>query len=85
LIGAWFGVSKALLTIYLSQGRDALITDVPPRVIDVLRNTAADRNDSLARSVDLLFGSLVIDTQDITPDQAAHKILVKLESMGFIK
>ena len=28
---------------------------------------------------------MVIDTQDITPDQAAHKILVKLESMGFIK
>jgi sulfate adenylyltransferase len=26
-----------------------------------------------------------IDTQDITPDQAAHKILVKLESLGFIK
>jgi sulfate adenylyltransferase len=28
---------------------------------------------------------MVVDTQGITPDQAAHKILVKLESMGFIK
>ena len=26
-----------------------------------------------------------IDTQDISPDQAAHRILVKLESMGFIR
>src|SRR5215467_2781146 len=28
---------------------------------------------------------MVIDTQDITPDQAAQQILVKLESLGFIK
>jgi sulfate adenylyltransferase len=28
---------------------------------------------------------VVIDTQGITPDQAAHRILVKLESMGFIR
>ena len=28
---------------------------------------------------------MVIDTVDITPDLAAHRILVKLESMGFIK
>ncbi|MEO0424941.1 MAG: bifunctional sulfate adenylyltransferase/adenylylsulfate kinase [Pseudomonadota bacterium] len=28
---------------------------------------------------------LAIDTQDITPDHAAHLILVKLESLGFIK
>jgi sulfate adenylyltransferase len=28
---------------------------------------------------------MVIDTVDITPDQAAHRILVKLESMGFIR
>ncbi|MCE7903219.1 MAG: adenylyl-sulfate kinase, partial [Gammaproteobacteria bacterium PRO9] len=28
---------------------------------------------------------LVIDTQKLTPDQAAHRILVKLESLGFIK
>lgn len=28
---------------------------------------------------------LRIDTQGITPDQVAHRILVKLESMGFIK
>jgi sulfate adenylyltransferase len=28
---------------------------------------------------------MTIDTQDITPDQAAHKVLVKLESMGFLK
>jgi hypothetical protein len=35
--GAWFGVSKAILTICTSQGEDALITDVPRAVIDVLR------------------------------------------------
>ena len=28
---------------------------------------------------------MVIDTVDITPDLAAHRILVKLEAMGFIK
>ena len=28
---------------------------------------------------------MVIDTVDISPDQAAHRILVKLESMGFTK
>jgi sulfate adenylyltransferase len=28
---------------------------------------------------------MVIDTVDITPDLAAHRILIKLESMGFIK
>ena len=28
---------------------------------------------------------LRIDTQGITPDIAAHRILVKLESMGFIR
>lgn len=28
---------------------------------------------------------VVIDTVDISPDQSAHRILVKLESMGFIK
>jgi hypothetical protein len=35
--GQWFGVSKALLTICTAQGKDALITDVPPVVIDGLR------------------------------------------------
>jgi len=40
--GAWFGVSKALLTIYISRGKDALITDVPSAVIDVLRLTCPD-------------------------------------------
>ena len=28
---------------------------------------------------------MVIDTVDISPDLAAHRILVKLESMGFIR
>ncbi len=28
---------------------------------------------------------MVIDTIDISPDLAAHRILVKLESMGFIR
>jgi hypothetical protein len=40
--GAWFGVSKALLTICTSQGKDTLICDVPPGVIDVLRLTCSE-------------------------------------------
>ncbi len=28
---------------------------------------------------------MVIDTQDITPDDAAHRIIVKLESLGYIR
>ncbi len=35
--GAWFGVSKVPLTLCTSQGKDALMTDVPSGVIDVLR------------------------------------------------
>ena len=35
--GAWFGISKVPLTVCTSQGKDALITDVPSAVIDVLR------------------------------------------------
>ncbi|HET9467618.1 MAG TPA: hypothetical protein VFO48_04375, partial [Vicinamibacterales bacterium] len=35
--GAWFAVSKVPLTLYASQGKDALITEVPRAVIDVLR------------------------------------------------
>jgi hypothetical protein len=35
--GSWFGVSKTILTIYTSQGKDALITDVPLAVVDILR------------------------------------------------
>jgi len=35
--GAWFGVSKIPLTLCTSQGKDALMTDVPSAVIDVLR------------------------------------------------
>ena len=35
--GAWFGVSKVPLTLFVSQGKDAFITDVPREVIDVLR------------------------------------------------
>jgi hypothetical protein len=35
--GEWFGVSKAVLTIYMSQGQDAIIRDVPPAVIEILR------------------------------------------------
>jgi hypothetical protein len=40
--GAWFGVSKVPLTLYTSQGKDAMITDVPPDVIDVLRQVCLD-------------------------------------------
>ena len=35
--GAWFGISKVPLTLCTSQGKDALMTDVPSAVIDVLR------------------------------------------------
>lgn len=35
--GAWFGVSKVPLTVCIGQGKDALLTDVPRAVIDVLR------------------------------------------------
>jgi hypothetical protein len=35
--GEWFGVSKFLMTLFTIQGKDALMTDVPSAVIDVLR------------------------------------------------
>ena len=35
--GSWFGVSKVPLTLFMCQGKDALITDVPREVIDILR------------------------------------------------
>jgi hypothetical protein len=35
--GELFGVSKVPLTLYTSQGKDALMTDVPSTVIDILR------------------------------------------------
>jgi hypothetical protein len=35
--GSWFGVSKAPLTTCTSRGKDAVVTDVPQAVIDVLR------------------------------------------------
>jgi hypothetical protein len=28
---------------------------------------------------------MVIDTTDVTPDMLAHRIIVKLESLGFIR
>ena len=40
--GAWFGVSKVPLTLFISQGKDALITDVPVGVIDVLRKVCPE-------------------------------------------
>ena len=40
--GEWSAVSKALLTIYTSQGKDALICDIPPGVIDMLRLTCPE-------------------------------------------
>ena len=40
--GSWFGVSKGILTIYTSQGEDALITDVPGPVINVLRTVCPE-------------------------------------------
>jgi len=40
--GAWFGVSKVPLTLCTSQGKDALMTDVPGDVIDVLRQVCPE-------------------------------------------
>jgi hypothetical protein len=40
--GSWFGVSKALLTIYTNRGKDAFVTDVPLAVINVLRLACRD-------------------------------------------
>jgi hypothetical protein len=37
--GEWLAVSKVILTLFLSQGKDALISGVPQRVIEVLRLT----------------------------------------------
>ena len=40
--GNWFAVSKAVLTICTSQGKDALMCDIPPGVIDALRLTCPE-------------------------------------------
>jgi hypothetical protein len=37
--GRWFGISKVVLTLCTSQGQDALVTGVPPAVVDTLRLT----------------------------------------------
>lgn len=37
--GEWFAISKVILTLFTSQGRDALISGVPSDVIEVLRLT----------------------------------------------
>jgi hypothetical protein len=37
--GEWFGISKIILTEYTSQGKDAVVTDVPHAVVEVLRVT----------------------------------------------
>jgi hypothetical protein len=37
--GDWFAVSKVILTLFLSQGKDALISGVPQQVIEVLHLT----------------------------------------------
>jgi hypothetical protein len=40
--GKWFGVSKVVLTLSTSQGKDALMTGVPHAVLDVLRLTCPE-------------------------------------------
>jgi hypothetical protein len=40
--GAWFGISKVTLRVCTGQGKDALLTDVPPPVIDTLRLVCPD-------------------------------------------
>jgi hypothetical protein len=37
--GEWFAVSKVILTLFTSQGRDALISEVPEQVMQILRLT----------------------------------------------
>jgi hypothetical protein len=37
--GKWFGISKVILTLCTSQGQDALVTGVPPSVVETLRLT----------------------------------------------
>jgi hypothetical protein len=39
--GKSFGLSKTILTQLTGQGRDALITDVPEQLLEVLRLTCA--------------------------------------------
>ena len=39
--GHWFGVSKAVMTLVLAQGRDVVITDVPTGVIEILNLTGS--------------------------------------------
>ena len=40
--GAWCGVSKVPLTLFTTQGKDALIVDVAPGVIDVLHQVCPE-------------------------------------------
>jgi hypothetical protein len=40
--GKWFGISKVILTLCTSRGQDALLTGVPPLVVDRLRLTCPD-------------------------------------------
>ncbi len=37
--GKWFGISKVILTLCTGRGHDALLTGVPPSVVDTLRLT----------------------------------------------
>ncbi len=34
--GAWFAISKFILTLFICQGRDVLLSDVPPKLIEIL-------------------------------------------------
>jgi len=40
--GAWFGISKVALTLFTSQGKDALFADVPAGLTDVLRRVCPE-------------------------------------------
>ena len=40
--GEWFAVSKFILTMFLSQGTDGMLTGVPPSVIEILLITCPD-------------------------------------------
>jgi len=43
--GHWIGISKVLLTLILAQGRDAIITGVPPEIVEILHLTSPELVD----------------------------------------
>jgi hypothetical protein len=40
--GRWVGISKVILTVIIGRGQDAVITDIPPAALEVLRLTCPE-------------------------------------------